>query len=93
MPFFGLDWRAPGDKWIRTELGWKRVAEVHANLCMQIAKVATLPSKRDSTRRPRSLDTIPRKRTLSQSNSRRTSPLKEKNAVCVDASEGNAVLK
>jgi len=79
MPFFGLDWRGPGDKWIRTELGWKRVAEVHANLRMQIAKVAILPSKH-GTRRPRSLDTSPRNRTPPQSNSRKTSPLKEKDA-------------
>ena len=40
MPFFGSDWRAPGDKWIRTEFGWKRLSEIHSTLQRQIGKAA-----------------------------------------------------
>ena len=40
MPFFGSDWRAPGDKWIRTEFGWKRLSDIHSTLQRQIGKVA-----------------------------------------------------
>ncbi|CAI8040674.1 F-box only protein 25 [Geodia barretti] len=40
MPFFGSDWRAPGNKWIRTEFGWKRLSEIHSTLQRQIGKAA-----------------------------------------------------
>jgi hypothetical protein len=42
MPFFGSDWRAPGDKWIRTEFGWKRLSEIHSTLQRQFGKVASV---------------------------------------------------
>ncbi len=25
MPFIGLDWRAPGETWIKTQEGWERM--------------------------------------------------------------------
>ncbi|KHJ45714.1 hypothetical protein D918_03926 [Trichuris suis] len=25
MPFIGLDWRAPGETWVRTPKGWERM--------------------------------------------------------------------
>ena len=31
MPYLGVDWRG-GDAWIRTEFGWKRLAEVSTSL-------------------------------------------------------------
>ena len=40
MPFFGSDWRSPGDQWVRTELGWKRLADINASLQRQLNKVA-----------------------------------------------------
>ena len=41
MPFFGCDWRAPGDRWIRTEFGWKRLSDIHSTLQRQIGRVAS----------------------------------------------------
>lgn len=38
MPFIGLDWRSPGDSWIRTEFGWKRIAEICNTPYAQIAQ-------------------------------------------------------
>ena len=38
MPFIGLDWRSPGDSWIRTEFGWKRIAEIRSTSFAQIAQ-------------------------------------------------------
>ena len=32
MSFIGQDWRSPGDKWIRTEFGWKRLADIRYEL-------------------------------------------------------------
>lgn len=36
MPYLGDDWRSPGQKWIRTEFGWKPMSEVRRGLCSQI---------------------------------------------------------
>lgn len=41
MPFVGSDWRAPGDKWIRTEFGWKRLSDIHSALQRQIGRMAS----------------------------------------------------
>ena len=38
MPFVGSDWRSPGDKWIRTEFGWKRLADIRNNLNIQLVQ-------------------------------------------------------
>lgn len=36
MPFFGSDWRSPGDKWIRTDSGWRPRSDIHKALSAQI---------------------------------------------------------
>lgn len=28
MSFICQDWRSPGDRWIRTDFGWKRLADI-----------------------------------------------------------------
>ena len=33
MPYLGADWRSPGQKWIKTEFGWKTISDA---LCSQI---------------------------------------------------------
>ena len=38
MPFIGLGWRSPGDSWIRTEFGWKRIVEIRNTPFAQIAQ-------------------------------------------------------
>ena len=81
MPFFGSDWRAPGDKWIRTELGWKRLSDLHTNFHFQLSKVALLPSKLSrSGARLRSHSGSPRNSTRSSSraSSRPSSPINER---------------
>lgn len=32
MPFVGLDWRSPGDMWIKTASGWERAKLVRLRL-------------------------------------------------------------
>ena len=83
MPFFGSDWRAPGDKWIRTEVGWKRLADIHANFQLQLSKVAAsvMPSSaKRSSARLRSHSGSPRNstRNSSRASSRASSPPREK---------------
>jgi len=38
MPFIGLDWRSPGDGWIRTEFGWKRIADICNSPYVQLTR-------------------------------------------------------
>ena len=88
MPFFGSDWRAPGDKWIRTDVGWKRLSDIHITFQRQLGKVAAsvfAPAsavvKRNGARM-RSHSGSPRSNS-SRANSRASSPIREKTEKCV----------
>ncbi|XP_077990874.1 F-box only protein 32-like [Glandiceps talaboti] len=39
MPFLGLDWRAPGQNWVRTRKGWEKLIALRENLNRHIQKL------------------------------------------------------
>ena len=50
-PFLGRDWRSPGDQWVHTASGWKRLVELASGDCERTEK--------DTDHQPSSLSTLP----------------------------------
>lgn len=76
MPFIGSDWRSPGDKWIRTEFGWKRLADIRNNLNIQLVQqLRYLSGSSGSSTASSKSSTTASSRTSSRQISRKGSPV------------------
>ena len=62
------DWRSPGEKWIRTDFGWRRLAEIRNTLNHQLRRQFSLSGSSSASSKASSAGS-------SKKVSRATSPL------------------